>query len=82
MLGILVRNIVLTIVEVNVREIHQKKTARITTVIVRDVFVEMTLHSTLKKENSSTSKKKVVVGVDVNQNVKNVISGHNYYIRI
>jgi len=63
-------------------KVNQNKINANTMEGVQNVFVEVILHLILKKENHSTSKKKVVVGAGVNQNVKNVISGHNYYIRI
>jgi hypothetical protein len=78
---IVAKNTSLMVVGVDVK-VNQNKINANTMEGVQSVFVEITLHLILKKENHSTSKKKVVVGAGVNQNAKNVISGHNYYIRI
>jgi hypothetical protein len=78
---IVAKSIILMVVDVDVKA-NQNKINANTMAGAQNVFVEITQHLISKKENRYTSKKKVVVVVVVNQNVKNVISGHNYYIRI
>jgi hypothetical protein len=78
---ILVKNTTTMDVGVDVKENQNKISANIME-DVQNVFVETILLLILKKESRSFLKKKVVVVVDVSQNVKNVTSGHNYYIRI